>query len=1104
MNTIFVSSTFRDMNAERDAIMQKVVPLVDTVAEQYGENVWCKDLRWGINTTDLAEDEANTKVLSVCLDEIDRSRPPFVILLGERYGWIPDPSLISSQARRKNMHLGDLEISVTALEIEYGAFCRNYTPIVYFREAEGAVPRDFRAEDEEHRAKLDQLKARLRAICGDRIRFYRMRFDENGPDAGDLDAFARRLSQDICDILKPHWEEFSRLSPRQKELTLQQRYLDERTKQYIHASEDEQTIYDTLMKAATTRRTTISPYAGLYLYQNTEGSGKSMLFARTAQHLAEDPRNVVLAFTAGLTPRSTSAVEILKSTVYALETYTRSPHMEDESPEPPAERDYRDQLEELCDYLADNGRRLFFLVDGVDKLQPGNDLDKLVFLPGSGRDGIAMLLTARSDYATPLAETISPAAITFRERQFALDGLMAYYGRELAEPVKLAVLEKTRRYGLLHVSMLLKRLLRMSAADFAEINRRGGSIEAINAYQMELVEQSPESLEELSYQIMEIIGEGINPPLVRQICNLLCISPFGLRESDLATIIGSSFNSLDLAALLQAWSECFLVTEDGRIQFQIESVAVGRFDHLDDPTAMARMIFEHLRDLDERDEFRRKYLLFYAQLSSGMTDPAVLRYIDACTDEGQDELLGHAAYALWRGSRYDDGRQLMSMIISVGFAALRDAGNLSSFLSLWTILMMSGEYFRTDPVYGNIVETYYDIALKVRELFGGRFASSLDMRIEDCCRVLAGYYADRGDFEQAEKYRGLRRSMLGNPFGGGEPDEDDASEYLLALSEEVNTAQAQFGMTQRKDILAKAEGAKDELLGLCRRSWVKEHLPFEALLGLVAVEQFETTAARSSLSEFSVADDVDGILTAHPELMEDETALIAVAQFYSAEASRLSHALKDETIPADRREKAIRYGMAAQEAYGRIIQQNPTREMCLALAMQKLNTARLLEQRGTEDALVAALSNLLDASSALGRVSSLPGNATIDPLAGFGIYNRMGIIASKLDTAQLKNVIEEAFDKTLAYGQSIPDTEGNLLFMIAAFQNQAEILEKMGQGKQLEMAELRYAACEALMEPLTTRDVLRQLPFAEQLKLKKWKGDLAAAHKKIKRKLLFS
>jgi hypothetical protein len=62
----------------------------------------------------------------------------------------------------------------------------------------------------------------------------------------------------------------------------------------------------------------------------------------------------------------------------------------------------------------------------------------------------------------------------------------------------------------------------------------------------------------------------------------------------------------------------------------------------------------------------------------------------------------------------------------------------------------------------------------------------------------------------------------------------------------------------------------------------------------------------------------------------------------------------------------------------------------------------------------------------------------------------------------------------------------------------------MGQGKQLEMAELRYAACKALMEPLTTRDVLRQLPFAEQLKLKKWKGDLAAAHKTIKRKLLFS
>ncbi|MDO5106752.1 MAG: DUF4062 domain-containing protein, partial [Coriobacteriaceae bacterium] len=167
MNTIFVSSTFRDMNGERDIIQRRVVPSVNTVAAQYGESIWCKDLRWGIDTSNLSESTGSAKVLDVCLEEIDRSNPPFVILLGDRYGWIPKPAQIRSQANLKKMHLDDLEISVTALEIEYGAFCRQYTPIVYFREAVGDVPGDCLAEDEEHRAKLEALKARLRALCGD-------------------------------------------------------------------------------------------------------------------------------------------------------------------------------------------------------------------------------------------------------------------------------------------------------------------------------------------------------------------------------------------------------------------------------------------------------------------------------------------------------------------------------------------------------------------------------------------------------------------------------------------------------------------------------------------------------------------------------------------------------------------------------------------------------------------------------------------------------------------------------------------------------------------------------------------------------------------------
>ena len=42
----------------------------------------------------METNEGSKKVLEVCLDEIDRCQPPMVVLLGYRYGWIPDEKLI--------------------------------------------------------------------------------------------------------------------------------------------------------------------------------------------------------------------------------------------------------------------------------------------------------------------------------------------------------------------------------------------------------------------------------------------------------------------------------------------------------------------------------------------------------------------------------------------------------------------------------------------------------------------------------------------------------------------------------------------------------------------------------------------------------------------------------------------------------------------------------------------------------------------------------------------------------------------------------------------------------------------------------------------------
>ena len=90
--SIFVSSTFRDMQAERDALRDLVLPRVNEFAEKYGRAVEIIDLRWGVDTTSAeSEAEQNEKVLRTCLDEIERSRPFFLALIGDRYGWTPPP-----------------------------------------------------------------------------------------------------------------------------------------------------------------------------------------------------------------------------------------------------------------------------------------------------------------------------------------------------------------------------------------------------------------------------------------------------------------------------------------------------------------------------------------------------------------------------------------------------------------------------------------------------------------------------------------------------------------------------------------------------------------------------------------------------------------------------------------------------------------------------------------------------------------------------------------------------------------------------------------------------------------------------------------------------
>ena len=94
---VFISSTFRDMQAERDFLVRFVFPALRERLLRRRIRLVDVDLQWGVTSDEDASE--------VCREVIDECRPLFLCLLGGRYGWVPDGKVHS----------------ITADEIYYGA-----------------------------------------------------------------------------------------------------------------------------------------------------------------------------------------------------------------------------------------------------------------------------------------------------------------------------------------------------------------------------------------------------------------------------------------------------------------------------------------------------------------------------------------------------------------------------------------------------------------------------------------------------------------------------------------------------------------------------------------------------------------------------------------------------------------------------------------------------------------------------------------------------------------------------------------------------------------------------------------------------------------------
>ena len=609
MKTVFVSSTFRDMQSERDAIHEITAPLLNAEARAYGDEIDFCDLRWGIDTAELETDSGSRKVLEVCLDEIDRCKPPMIVLLGYRYGWIPEKSLIEDAAARKNrqlearslrqMQLEDLEMSVTALEIEYGSLRdtdRFSNTLFYFREIEGDAPSDFQSEDAEHALKIQVLKDRIQKIGKNKIKTYTLHWNGTGFDG--VDDFSRTLADDIKAMLMPEWKEQKNLTPFDRERRTHQTFINEKSTMFRARKAEADKLYSDINNNPVT------------IIKGAVGSGKSTLFCHLAQLFKEKNEWVVLPFISGLTSNSNDAYDIIENTVFFIEEKLHLDHYKEETDQN-GQRithtvdEWRTRLAEMCAAYTADGKKLLIMLDAADQLARSEARDSLYFIPMNTGESIHFAMTCTTDFKTPGRDFYTLKPIDNASKREVISGTLSRAGRELSKPVIEKMISLKASDNPLYLSLLVQRLLMMNSSDFADIRSRGDGMAAIEAHQIDLIARNcPDNLDEMSAALLTEAGKRINPTLVSKAGKLLAVSRAGLRSRDLSVMLGDDWTEIDFAHFISYMNDCFMQRDDGRYDFTHKSIRAGFLKLCQDVDMVNRQILTYLKGLPDDDPVR--------------------------------------------------------------------------------------------------------------------------------------------------------------------------------------------------------------------------------------------------------------------------------------------------------------------------------------------------------------------------------------------------------------------------------------------------------------------------------------------------------------------
>ncbi|MBQ2726479.1 MAG: DUF4062 domain-containing protein [Clostridia bacterium] len=576
MSSIFISSTFQDMQQERDILQNSVLPRIKDLAKQYGKNIDLCDLRWGINSSGMSEEESTAKVLQVCFDEIDHAKPFFIAILGDRYGWVPNAKAAENLTMGRSIQTGDLlDKSVTEMEIIYGALKNEDSDGVrfYFREIRNKrkglfsnpdLPGYFLSRTSDDRKRMRALKEKIEKQFPRQVRTYSVIWNNDASRLEGLEQFAEMLFRDIRDMIVQRWGPVP--EPSKYEYQLYQ-YQYAVSGDDFFADEPEPlssdgTHPDNLVLNETTMRTQN------YVLVSQDEHSLDMLFSSLCRRYAASEYTVI-PYECSQSVLSSSTENMIRYFVDILARHRKNGGEKPDDADRGSLNEIPAKFHAALAALDDETERPVILaIRNIQYLDGDNVFD---WLPVTKFKHIHFLLSSDKVLSGPSQYRENTSEFYFQEnRIFGRDRLikayMAQYHKEPDDEVYYALIDKADKKDDQYLELLMHRLLVLTREDYEAIRNSGDGMENISLYLRRLIDRSPEHTADFVLEQVSLLETETGAEFTKAVLSILSVLPYGISRNALNGVLNAGhvpFSMLDMTLLCRRLSGIVNVTLDG-------------------------------------------------------------------------------------------------------------------------------------------------------------------------------------------------------------------------------------------------------------------------------------------------------------------------------------------------------------------------------------------------------------------------------------------------------------------------------------------------------------------------------------------------------------